>query len=233
MANLRSLASRPVGSSVCVEGIRDVASAARLRDVIVGTKHLPDPDQHERCWALVSRVSDSAADLQTELRERTYETKTRGERRQPPARPAGEGRNLIADHGGHPHLAYVVELPQEFGEAQRTVGIQREASYIVTVRNPDAPAPPGVGAPGQKPDLPEDLRSRFRGRRFAPLDTPAWLDHPGVELVLVAAAHDPEGELDLQLDPQLEQLHEADLFRDLRIRPDELPVEPLHSGKLS
>jgi hypothetical protein len=31
----------------------------------------------------------------------------------------------------------------------------------------------------------------------------------------------------------LEQLHEADLFRDLRIRADELPVEPLHSGKLS
>jgi hypothetical protein len=36
----------------------------------------------------------------------------------------------------------------------------------------------------------------------------------------------------LELDPQTEQAHDADLFRDLRIRPRDLPLEPLHNGKL-
>jgi hypothetical protein len=33
-------------------------------------------------------------------------------------------------------------------------------------------------------------------------------------------------------DPQAEQLHDADLFRDLRVRPGDLPPEPLRSGRL-
>ena len=110
--------------------------------------------------------------------------------------------------------------------------IEREASDIVAVRNPDAPAPPGMGHTGLTPDLPEHLRNRFRGRRFAQLDVPEWLDHEGVELVIIGAARDPGRELGLELDPQGEQVHDADLFRDLRIRPGDLPLEPLRSGKL-
>lgn len=210
-----------------------VGGTRRLREIIVGTKHLPDPDRHERVWALVSRVSDHADDPGPELRERTYETRSRGARRQPAARPAGEGRYMIAVHDGHGHLAYVLELPHRPGEAQRALRIEREASYIVAVRNPDAPAAPGVGSPGRRPQLPQHLSSRFRGRRFAQLDTPEWLDHEGVELVLIGAARDPGRELGLELDPQAERVHDADLFRDLRIRPGELPDEALRSGKLS
>ena len=204
----------------------------RLREIIVGTKHLPDPDSHERAWAFVAQVSDRAEDLQAELRQRTYPTKTGGERRQPAARPVGEGRYIIADHDGHGHLAYVLELPPEIGDAQRTMRTEREASYVVAVRNPDAPAPPGMGRTGRTPDLPEPLRNRFRGRRFAPLDAPEWLDHEGVELVIIGAAREPARELGLELDPQGEQAHDADLLRDLRVRPGDLPLEPLRSGKL-
>jgi hypothetical protein len=204
----------------------------RLRELIIGTKHLPVPESHERAWAFVARVSDRAEDLRAELRQRTYETKTRGERRQPPARPAGEGRYVIAGHDGHCHLAYVLELPPELGEAQRAMRIEREASYVVAVRNPDAPAPPGIGHTRLTPDLPEHLRDRFGGRRFAQLDSPEWLDHEGVELVIIGAARDAGRELGLELDPQGEQVHDADLFRDLRIRPGDLPLEPLRSGKL-
>jgi len=101
-----------------------------------------------------------------ELRQRTYETKTRCEQRQPPARPVGEGRYLIADHDGHSHLAYVLEIPRDLGDAQRTMRIEYEASYVVAVRNPDAPAPPGMGRAGRKPNLPEPLRNRFGGRHI-------------------------------------------------------------------
>jgi hypothetical protein len=204
----------------------------RLRDIIVGTKHLPNADSHERAWAFVAQVTDRAEDLRAELRQRTYETKTRGERRQPPARPVGEGRYIIADHDGHSHLACVLELPPELGDAQRTMRIEREASYVVAVRNPDAPAPPGMGRTRRTPNLPEHLRNRFGSRRFAQLDTPEWLDHEGVELMIIGASREPGRELGLELDPQTEQVHEADLLRDLRIRPGDLPLQPLRDGKL-
>lgn len=205
----------------------------RLRDVIVGTKRLPDPERHERAWAFIARVSDSAEDVREELKRRVYETKTRGERTQPEARPAGEGRYAIVDHEGHGHLAYALELPRQGGEAQRALGIESEASYIVAVRNPDTPAPPGLGPLGRRPELPGRLRERFGSRRFAALDTAEWLNYEGVELVVIGAARAASRELGVELDTEDERIHDADLFEQLRIRPGELPVEPLRSGKLS
>lgn len=124
---------------------------ARLREIIVGSKRLPEVEPHERAWAFVARVTDSAAYAREELGGRIYQTKTRGERVQPDTRAAGEGRYAIVDHDGHSHLAYALELPQEPGEAQRTFRIEREASYIVAVRNPDAPTPPRMSPPARAP----------------------------------------------------------------------------------
>jgi hypothetical protein len=204
----------------------------RLREIIVGTKRLPDPERHERVWAFVARVTDKAENLQEELRQRRYETKTRGERRQPEARPVGEGRYAIVDHDGHGHLAYALELPHQPGDGQRVFGIEREASYIVAVRNPDTPAPPDMRSPGRAPELPERLRTRFRDRRFAQLDTTEWLDHEGVELVVIGAAGDPERELGIELDAEEERVHDADLLQKLRSQRGELPLEPLRGGQL-
>ena len=47
-----------------------------------------------------------------------------------------------------------------------------------------------------------------------------------------SAAQEPRRELGLALDPQAEQVHDAGLVRDMRIRPEELPPDPLRSGKL-
>ena len=82
------------------------------------------------------------------------------------------------------------------------------------------------------PNLPVHVRNRFGSRRFAQLDAPEWLDHEGVELMIIGASREPARELGLELDPQAEEVHDADLFRDLRIRPEDLPLEPLRSGKL-
>lgn len=207
--------------------------ASRLREVIVGTKRLPDVERHERAWAFVARVTDSAAYFRAELSKRTYQTKTRGERVQREPRPAGEGRYAIVDHDRHSHLVYALELPREPGEAQRTLRIGSEASYIVAARNPDAPTPPGIAPPARPPALPERLRARFGSRRFAPLDTPEWLDYEGVELVVIGAARAAALELGIELDTEEERIHDADLFGALRVEPDELPLEPLRSGRLS
>lgn len=102
----------------------------------------------------------------------------------------------------------------------------------MAVRNPEAPAPPGIGSPARVPDLPERLRARFGNRRFAQLDTTEWLEHEGVELVVIGAAAAAARELGIELDAEAESIHDADLFETLRLNPTDVPVEPLQGGRL-
>lgn len=62
-----------------------------FREIIVGRKRLPDPDSHEREWAFVAEVSPRASELEDELEADVYDTKTRGLRVEPEARPRGRG----------------------------------------------------------------------------------------------------------------------------------------------
>src|SRR3954469_24070228 len=119
------------------------------RVVVVGRKRLPDPESHERAWALVAEVG-RPRELREGLGTRAYQTKTRGLRVQPEARAVGKGRYVLAGHDGHSHLAYALELPREPREAQRMFNLGRDASFIVAVRIPDAPAPPGPGLPRRR-----------------------------------------------------------------------------------
>jgi hypothetical protein len=203
------------------------------RLVIVGRKRLPDPSRHERGWALVAKVAERPDELGEDLGPRVYETMTRGLRMQPDARPVGEGRYLLARHDGHAHLAYALELPAEPGEAQRLFNLEREGDFIVAVRNPDAPAPPGTGLPrSRRTELPPEFRERFGGRRWLAVDDPELLNHSGVELVLIGAGEDVEAELGVAVDSEAETLATAELFSDLRLRPGDLPIEPLTEGRL-
>jgi hypothetical protein len=211
--------------------VPDARGCDRL--VVVGRKRLPDPDRHERGWALVAELAGRPDELRDAVGRRVYETRTRGLRVQPQARPVGEGRYLLADHDGHSHLAYGLELPPEPGEAQRVFGIDREASLIVAVRNPDAPAPSGTGLPrSRRAELPKRLRDRFGDRRWIAVDDPELLDHPGIELVLIGAAKDAEAELGVDIDTGDEDLATSGLLADLRLRPGDVPLEPLLEGRL-
>jgi hypothetical protein len=171
------------------------------RSLVVGRKRLPDPEDHERVWAFVADVTERS-----------------GEYEPPPdARVAGEGRYALVDHNGHTHLAYVLARPRDPGPAQETFRIRPEASYIVAVRNPDAPAPPGAGlAERQRAELPPELRERFGGRRFIPLDPPELLDHDHVELILIGAAEDATQELGIELDADDERVECDQILETLR-----------------
>jgi hypothetical protein len=202
-----------------------------VRLITVGRKHLPDAPGKERTWGFVSRVGRRPEEVEDELDPARYQTKTRGEREQPAARPAGEGIYAIVDHDGHTHLAYALELPRSTGEVQRELNIEEQGSYIVSVRNPEAPAPPQAGLRcEQRPEYPRALRERFRGRRFGELDPPDYLDYEGAELLLIGAADDPVAELGIRLDPERESAASADVFHDLRLERDKHPLEPLFHG---
>jgi len=204
----------------------------RFRILTVGRKHMPvrSGPRRERNWGWVMKVAGDPADVEIELRGHHYATKTRGEREQPSARPAGEGRYAIARHGDHTHLAYALVHPERPGPVQDELGIYGSASYVVAVKNPWFPSPPQAGlSPEQEAFYPEPLQARFRDRRWAELE-PAHLDREGAELVLIGTDEDPEAELGIHLEPD-EPAGAPEVFRVFGLDPRSHPVEPLFTGE--
>ena len=48
-----------------------------------------------------------------------------------------EDVNLLNRHDNHTELAYILELPETPGPTQKEFEIKKEASYIISVKNPD------------------------------------------------------------------------------------------------
>ncbi|WP_330342021.1 hypothetical protein [Streptomyces sp. NBC_00557] len=203
----------------------------RSRRLVIGRKRLPRPEEHERFWGFVDEVADRPEAVEADLERRTYGTRTRGERTQPEARPAGEGRYAIVRHGDHTHLTYALELPARPGAVQKELTIEPEASYVIAVRNPRAGAPPGAGlSPPQRAELPRREQERFEGRRFTGAD-PGLLDRQGTEFLLIGAAHDVERELDVRFDTEPETPESAEIFHRLHMPREKHPLEPLTEGE--
>jgi hypothetical protein len=233
---------RPKVEHTAAAGLEDIqrffvilspSEKRRYRLLVIGRKKLPAiSDDQERNWGFVQKVSGNPEDVEDELDRLTYPTRTRGERHLSPARPAGEGVYTIARHETHTHLAFALELPERPGEVQEELNIPAEGSYIITVKNPDVEAPPGLALPEEdRPDLPQRLRERFHSRRFIPADPPDFLDREGTEFVLIGADEDVFEELGVQLDPQRETLETAELFNDLRMERTAHPLKPLFEGR--
>src|ERR1044072_7472071 len=83
----------------------------------------------ERFWARIGGVFKNANELTKELLSDEF-------RRGDAARPVGEGKYALVKYQNHAEIAYILELPKEPGEAQKELGIEKEASYIISVINP-------------------------------------------------------------------------------------------------
>ena len=207
--------------------------ADRYRMVVFGQKKLPEVEgSGKRYWAFVDKVSRKVDDVTRELGAEQYETKTRGERTRPAARPAGEGVYALVRHGDHTHLAYVLELPAEGSDVQRELNIRDEGSYIISVKNPQTPSPRGMGlGEHEEAEFPKRLQERFRNRRFINVDPPEFLNHEGAELLFVGAAADVSDELGITLDAERETEDTAEVFSDLELDRQEHPTAPLLKGE--
>jgi hypothetical protein len=207
---------------------------ASYRLIVIGEKRLPAVKGRggdRKSWGFVEKVAHAPEGVEDELDPKTYLTRTRGERRRPPARPAGEGVYVIVRHRNHTHLAYRRELPAKPGAVQETLNILDQASYIVAVKNPRAPAAPGIGLDeGRRARLPATLQRRFRRRRFINLEPPDLLDHEGVEILLVGTRVNVVRELGVRLEPQHETAAAAATFEELGVEQSVHPVAPLLEG---
>lgn len=206
----------------------------RYRLAVIGRKELPDPAAggKARYWGYVETVRKDPAAILKGLGDEEYETRTRGERHLPAARPAGEGVYRLLRHGDHTHLVYALELPKEPGEVQQELNIASEASYIISIANPQKR---GRGTPGllrqQSADYPKGLQDAFHGRKFADANPPEFLDHEGAEFLLIAASDHLRRELGGELETEDESESSADIFTDLRLDRRNRPTEPLFQGK--
>ena len=163
-----------------------------------------------------------------------YDTETRGKRRIKGATPAGEGKYSIVKHDNHTELAYILELPEIPGPTQREFEIKDEASYIISVKNPDIQVPgfAAFSAPEKKSDYPKHLKQMFGDRRWIDVQEPSLLNYENIQLLLIGARKkDVEEELGIDIDEEKESQRSADLFSELKVKREQVPLKPIFEGK--
>ena len=206
---------------------------------LVGQKQLPEivegqSTSEEKNWALNTLTTSNPDDIHKELLPAEYTTETRGKRRLAAATPAGEGKYTIVRHDNHTELAYLLELPEIPGPTQREFEIKKEASYIISIKNPDAKVPGFAAAfsSGKKPEYPKNLKEKFGDRRWISIEDPELLNYENTQVLLIGARKkDVEEELGIDIDEQKETENSADMFKELKIRKEQVPLKPLFEGK--
>ena len=236
---------RPKVGTEEVEDIKDVQrfymvtspeDNNKYRLFLIGQKQLPEivegkSTSEEKNWALNILITSNPDDIQKELMPAEYNTETRGKRRLSAAAPAGEGKYVIVKHDNHTELAYILELPEIPGPTQREFEIKKEASYIISVKNPDVRVP-GFAASEKNPEYPKTLKEKFGDRRWINVEDPGLLNYENTQLLLIGARKkDVEEELGVDIDEEKETERSADLFKKLKLRKEQVPLKPLLKGK--
>ena len=152
------------------------------------------------------------------------------------ARPVGEGKYAIVKHQNHAELAYILEMPKEPGEAQKELGVEKEASYVISVINPKRPAPTaGYPSTEEQPKYPQEVLNQFNEtENFVSLSMNTRLiDYQNAQIILIGAREGRDvikNEIGIEIEEESPQ--STDIFNKLEIRKDQVPIRPLTEGKL-
>ena len=207
------------------------------RIFLVGQKQLPEiveraPNSEERNWALNVLTTSDADEIRKEFLPAEYQTETRGTRSVGAAVPVGEGKYCIVEHEGHSELAYILELPEVPGPTQREFQIKKEASYIISIKNPDIQVPGYTAFLKRKPGYPSSLKEKFGDRRWINVEDPKFLNYENAQLLLIGARKkNVEDELGININEEKESTSTAELFKNLKIRKEHIPLKPLLKGE--
>ena len=207
---------------------------------MLGSKKMPEivegkSGSEERNWALNILTTSNPVELHKELLVPVeYTTKTRGKRTLSPAQPAGEGKYSIIRHDGHTELVYILEIPEVPGKTQIEFEIKKEASYIVSVKNPEIfiPGYTAFSKKDKKPDYPKHIKEKFGEKRWINVDDPEILDYENTQLLLIGARkRNVEEELGIEIDEERENKISTEMFKDLKIKKEEIPLQSFLKGK--
>lgn len=203
---------------------------------LIGQKQLPEivegkSTSEEKNWALNILTTSNPDEIHMELLPAEYTTETKGKRRLAAAIPAGEGKYTIVKHDNHTELIYILELPKMPGPIQKEFEIKKEASYIISVKNPNVKVP-GFTASEKKPEYPKHLIGKFGDRRWISIEDPDLLNYENTQILLIGARKkDVEEELGIDIDEEKETENTADIFKELKLRKEQVPLKSLLKGK--
>src|SRR5919199_1915305 len=199
---------------------------------VIGKKSLPEIREtearaSERYWARVGGVFKEANELTKELSSDEF-------RKGDVARPVGEGKYAIVRHQNHTELAYVLELPNEPGEAQKELGIEKEASYVISVINPKIPKQSNLPTTEEPPKYPQEVLDEFNeNENFVSLSRDTkFIDYQNVQIILIGAREGKDViKSEIAIEINEEQSSSADIFDKLKLRREQVPIKPLTEGK--
>lgn len=136
-------------------GAGPIGDAGNSRLLAIPKKTLPKSGR-DRWISFVEKANASFAALKDDfLSGEEYDTKTAGTRHAMPATPVGEGVYALTTTGRESHLAYILTLPRELGDAQSDIGLKRKGSFILSTKNPQTPSPGNMQMP-KGPEYPEE-----------------------------------------------------------------------------
>jgi hypothetical protein len=232
---------RPKKAAEEVKGIEDVRrffmvtapeESQLYRLFVIGKKSLPEVRKtearaSERYWARVGGIFKDANELTKELSSDEF-------RKGDAARPVGEGKYAIVKHQNHTELAYILELPKEPGEAQQELGIEKEASYVISVINPKIPKSSNLPTTEEPPKYPQEVLNEFNeNENFVSLSkNMKFIDYQNAQIILIGVR---EGKDVIKSEMGIEIKQEqssSDIFNKLKLRREQVPIRPLTEGKL-
>ena len=208
-----------------------------FRLFVIGKKSLPEirtseARASERYWARVGGIFEDVNELTNELYSDEF-------REGDAARPVGAGKYVIVRHQKHTEMAYVLETPNQPGNAQEELGIEKEASYIISVINPKSPVPEGFPSAEENPKYPDKvLKELSESENFVSMlkDT-HLIDFPNAQVILIGAR---EGKdvikqdlgIDIDLDNDIKRKKDSDVLNKLKTSFKNVPTKPLIEGKM-
>jgi hypothetical protein len=204
-----------------------------FRLFVIGKKSLPEIRKSEaraseRYWARVGGIFEDKDELTKELFSEEF-------RKGDAARPAGMGKYVIAEHQKHAEIAYILGTPDQPGEAQKELGIEKEARYIISVINPNTPTPTGYPSAEESPKYPDKVLKKFNdSENFVSLSNNTELiNYLNAQIILIGAGEGKDTiNKDLGISIEVEKGKNDDIFKKLNIKKGQVPTKPLTEGKL-
>ena len=182
-------------------------------------------------WGIVRRIAANLEQIEIEIDAKSYHTKTRRERLLKAPRPVGHGLYRIVSRQDDTHLVYSLELPSEPSEfVPKDFAIAPEADYILKIKNPDRPFPPGIGIEEQPVQYPRQLQMLFENRHFSKAEPTELLNYEGTGVLLSCTEAFAAQQDDVETCFETDDLTPQHFINDLRVQKMQCHPEPLFAG---